>query len=389
MIVKDQVHEITEKLEEGIKKLQNSEEFKKTLETFAKFPHYSFGNCILIKEQMPTATYVASYKSWQANFNRSVNRNEHGLKIWAPAPYKTEKEQECRDPNGNVIRGADGQPQMEKVTVTVPFFKPVYVFDVSQTSGEPLPEICHKLTGDVEGYENFREALERISPVPVFYEGFNSSANGYFSKTENKIVIKEGMSQEQTIKTLIHEVTHSILHNPDNFLGEAKDKYTVETEAEACSYTVAMRYGIDSSSYSFGYLSSWASGKELPELKASMEVIRQTSRDMIRNIDRELDSIRMEHTNQMAYKLDDGFLLIDRTSTGYECNLLDKEYKEVSVDKIDGSEKRIDYAADAYLKDKGISIVKNECAYSPLLAERDVQMEQQQLMSFNHSHGRY
>lgn len=180
-------------------------------------------------------------------------------------------------------------------------------------------------------------------------------------------------------------VTHSILHNPDNFIGESKDKHTVETEAEACSYTVAMRYGIDASSYSFGYLNSWASGKELPELKASMEVIRQTSRDMIRNIDRELDSIKMERTNQMAYRLDSGYLLIDRTSSGYECCLLDKEYKEIYVDKIAGTEKRIDYAADAYLKDKGISTVKHECAYSPVLAEREVQNKVQSII---HTHGR-
>lgn len=300
---KDQVTEITEKLETGIRDMMNSDDYKNYLKTMSKFTNYSFNNSLLIAMQCPEASYVAGYRSWEANFERHVNKGEKAIKILAPAPYKIEREQDKIGSDGKVMKNADGSTIKERVEVTIPAFKAINVFDVSQTSGKELPSIgVNQLDGTVEGYSDFMRALESFSPAPITFENIENGAHGYFSPSENRIVIQEGMSELQTCKTALHEVTHSILHNKDADKEMAPDRNTKEVQAESVAYTVACHYGLDVSEYSFGYISGWSSDKELKELQSSMETIRQTARDMISGIDKELDAIHLERNPQEIQK---------------------------------------------------------------------------------------
>ena len=286
-----QVREITDKLEQGIKELFESERFKEYLRTMSKFYNYSFNNTLLIAMQKPEATYVAGYTSWQRNFDRQVMKGEKGIKILAPAPYKTQEEREKIDPvTQKPVIGADGNAVTETVEVLRPAFKVVSVFDVSQTDGKELPDIIvDELKGTVENYEAFFDALKQESPVPISFEDIPGGAKGFFSPVESRIAIQEGMSEIQTVKTAIHEIAHAKLHafKPDEKAApeDKKDRHTKEVEAESVAYTVCQRYGIETSDYSFGYIAGWSSGKETKELKSSLDTIRKTAAEMIESID--------------------------------------------------------------------------------------------------------
>ena len=295
-----QVREITDKLEQGIKELFESERFKEYLRTMSKFYNYSFNNTLLIAMQKPEATYVAGYTSWQRNFDRQVMKGEKGIKILAPAPYKAQEEREKIDPlTQKPVIGADGKAVTETVEVLRPAFKVVSVFDVSQTDGKELPDIIvDELKGTVENYEAFLDALRQESPVPISFEDIPGGAKGFFSPVESRIAIQEGMSEIQTVKTAIHEIAHAKLHavKPDEKAApeDKKDRHTKEVEAESVAYTVCQRYGIETSDYSFGYIAGWSSGKETKELKGSLDTIRRTAAEMIESIDAKLKVLTAE-----------------------------------------------------------------------------------------------
>lgn len=295
-----QVREITDKLEHGIKELFESERFKEYLRTMSKFYNYSFNNTLLIAMQKPEATYVAGYTSWKKNFGRYVKAKESGIKILAPAPYKAQEEREKIDPvTQKPVIGADGKAVTETVEVLRPAFKVVSVFDVSQTDGKELPDIIvDELKGSVENYEAFFDALRQESPVPISFEDIPGGAKGFFSPVESRIAIQEGMSEIQTVKTAIHEIAHAKLHafKPDEKAApeEKKDRHTKEVEAESVAYTVCQRYGIETSDYSFGYIAGWSSGKETKELKSSLDTIRKTAAEMIEGIDAKLKVLMAE-----------------------------------------------------------------------------------------------
>lgn len=295
-----QVREITDKLEQGIKELFESERFKEYLRTMSKFYNYSFNNTLLIAMQKPEATYVAGYTSWQRNFDRQVLKGERGIKILAPAPYKAQEEREKIDPlTQKPVIGTDGKAVTETVEVLRPAFKVVSVFDVSQTDGKELPDIIvDELKGTVENYEAFFDALKQMSPVPISFEDIPGGAKGFFSPVESRIAIQEGMSEIQTVKTAIHEIAHAKLHavKPDEKTApeDRKDRHTKEVEAESVAYTVCQRYGIETSDYSFGYIAGWSSGKETKELKSSLDTIRKTAAEMIEGIDAKLKVLLAE-----------------------------------------------------------------------------------------------
>ena len=360
-----QVREITDKLEQGIKELFESERFKEYLRTMSKFYHYSFSNTLLIAMQKPEATYVAGYTSWQRNFDRQVMKGEKGIKILAPAPYKAKEEREKIDPSTQKpILDADGKPVTETVEVMRPAFKVVSVFDISQTDGKELPDIIvDELSGSVENYAAFFEALKQESPAPIAFEDIPGGAKGYFSPVENRIAIQAGMSEIQTIKTAIHEIAHAKLHSIDrpepepawkivmisdggtkrdflsgfaseteaneaaeregwSFVDEnrfewrleveedtsaaqdmRKDRHTKEVEAESVAYTVCQRYGIETSDYSFGYIAGWSSDKETKELKGSLETIRKTAAELIDSIDAKLKVLLAEKTHEQTQEI--------------------------------------------------------------------------------------
>lgn len=301
-----QVREITDKLEQGIKELFESEKFKEYLTTMSKFYNYSFNNTLLIAMQKPDATLIAGYTSWQRNFDRHVMKGEKGIKILAPAPYKAQEEREKIDPaTQKPVLDADGKPVTETVEVMCPAFKVVSVFDVSQTVGKELPDIAvDELTGSVENYAAFFDALKQESPVPISFEDIPGGAKGYFSHAENRIAIQEGMSEIQTVKTAIHEIAHAKLHaiNPDekDAPEERKDRHAKEVEAESVAYTVCQRYGIETSDYSFGYIAGWSSDKDTKELKGSLETIRSTAAEMIESIDAKLKVLLAEKSQEQT-----------------------------------------------------------------------------------------
>ena len=301
-----QVREITDKLEQGIKELFESEKFKEYLTTMSKFYNYSFNNTLLIAMQKPDATLIAGYTSWQRNFDRHVMKGEKGIKILAPAPYKAQEEREKIDPaTQKPVLDADGKPVTETVEVLRPAFKVVSVFDVSQTDGKELPDIAvDELTGSVENYAAFFEALKQESPVPISFEDIPGGAKGYFSHVENRIAIQDGMSEIQTVKTAIHEIAHAKLHaiKLDEKVApeERKDRHTKEVEAESVAYTVCQRYGIETSDYSFGYIAGWSSDKDTKELKGSLETIRSTAAEMIESIDAKLKVLLAEKSQEQT-----------------------------------------------------------------------------------------
>ncbi|MCM1219307.1 MAG: ImmA/IrrE family metallo-endopeptidase [Lachnospiraceae bacterium] len=288
-----QIKEITDKLQEGIENLFESDNYKNYLKTMSKFTSYSLNNTILIAMQKPDATVVAGYSTWK-QLNRQVVKGAKSIKIIAPCPYRKKVETEVTGADGNIILGRDGKPVTEQSEKTLMGFKVASVFDLSQTEGEPLPELAHKLDGTVEGYADFIEALKQTSPVPIEFKTIEGSANGYYHLVDKNIVVDDGMSQMMNIKTTIHEISHALLHDRDSGLEKdaLPDKLTKEVEAESVAFTVCQYYGLDTSDYSFGYIAGWSSGRDLKELKASLETIRQTAQRIISGIDLKLDAIR-------------------------------------------------------------------------------------------------
>ncbi len=312
---KQKVKEITDRLEEGLKELFEGEKYKSYLNTMSKFHNYSTNNIQLIEMQCPDATYVAGYKAWQKNFERHVNRGERGIRILAPSPYKIKEEQEKIDPVTNEpVLDRDGMPVVEEVEIKIPAFRVVTVFDYSQTDGKELPGLgVSELQGNVERYRDFMEALARVSPVPIRYEGMEGDRKGYFIDLNHPIAIKEGMGEAQTAKTGVHEVAHAKLHakEVEQETGIAKDRETKEVEAESIAYTVCQHFGIDTSDYSFGYIAGWSSGKEMPELKSSLDTIRRTSSELIKGIEAQLLEIDKERAAEQAQE--DIILLVANT----------------------------------------------------------------------------
>ena len=300
----ERMKEITDKLEAGIQALFESEQYKNYLTAMSKFHNYSFNNTLLIAMQKPDASLVAGYNKWKDEFERHVKRGERAIKILAPAPYKVRRQVEKLDASGRPIPGPDGKPLTEEQEVTVPAFKVVSVFDVSQTEGREIPDIAvDELTGSVERYQDFFAALERTSPVPIAFEDIESGAHGYYHLEEKRIAIDEGMSELQTLKTAIHEIAHATLHAVDKDaapeeLADRPDRRTREVQAESVAYAVCQHYGLDTSDYSFGYVAGWSSGKELSELKASLETIRATANDLITKIDGHLAQLQQEREAQ-------------------------------------------------------------------------------------------
>lgn len=290
----------TDKLEEGLKELFESEKYKTYLSTMSKFHNYSFNNTLLIAMQKPEATLVAGYKAWQKNFERHVNKGEKAIRILAPAPYKIKEERDKLDPvTGEMMFDENGMPQKEQVEVTIPAFRAVSVFDVSQTDGKPIPELeAQELLSTVEGYEDFVQALMNVAPVPIGFEDIPGDSKGYFHTEEKRIAVQENMSESQTLKTMVHEVAHSMLHNKeinrdDLMEAPAKDRNTKEVEAESVAYTVCQHFGIDTSDYSFGYIVGWSSGKDMKELKSSLDIIRKTSSELITGIEGVLRELQL------------------------------------------------------------------------------------------------
>ena len=300
----DRMKEITDRLETGIQELFESERYKAYLTTMSKFHSYSFNNTLLIA--MQGGQLVAGYNKWRDDFHRNVKRGEKGIKILAPAPYKAKKEVPKLDEQGQPVMDKDGKPLTEVQETQVPAFKIVSVFDVSQTEGEPLPSIgVDELAGNVEQYEDFFKALEQTSPVPMAFEDIPGGSHGYYHLTEKRIAIQENMSELQTLKTAIHEIAHAKLHaiDPDAPVAEQADRpdsRTREVQAESVAYAVCQHYGLDTSDYSFGYVAGWSSGKDLKELRASLETIRATAHELITTIDGHLAELQQQRQAQQA-----------------------------------------------------------------------------------------
>ena len=280
----ERVAELTERLENGVKELYASDSYAQYITAMAKFHHYSFGNALLILFQCPHASQVAGYGTWEL-LGRHVKYGEKGIMILAPCNFRASLEREKIDPlTGQTLLGPDRNPLTEKVKIAPNRFKIAHVFDLSQTEGRELPQIgVSELTGDVADYTGIYDRLTAISPLPVVQEDFQRSAKGYTSFTENRVVVKPGMSQVQTIKTLVHEIAHAKLHRPDDILaiptpGEKRRK---EVEAESIAYVVCQHFGIDTSDYSLAYVAGWSKGKELTELKASLNMIHATAGEII------------------------------------------------------------------------------------------------------------
>ena len=287
---------IMQSLESGVEELFTSNRYQEFLKTMAKFHNYSFNNTMLIAMQRPDATLVTSYKNWQS-MGRQVMKGEKGITIIAPAPYKKMKEKEVLDENQRPIMGTDGKPKTEQVEVTVPHFKAVTVFDIAQTSGEPIQTLAPELlTAAVQDFDSFMQAIQKISPVPIRFDEIDGNANGYYHNADKEIVIKKGLSESQTLKTTIHETAHAKLHDKEimESLGVEKDRLTKEVEAESVAYCVCSSFGLDTSDYSFPYIAGWSSSREMKEMKASMDVIRKTAGEMIDQLTEELEIILEE-----------------------------------------------------------------------------------------------
>ena len=309
----DKLKEITDRLEQGITELFESERYKEYLRVMSKFHNYSFNNTLLIAMQKPDASLVAGFSSWKNNFGRNVMKGEKGIKIIAPSPFTVKQEVEKTDPQtGKPVIGKDGKPVTEEKEIKVPAYKVVSVFDVSQTEGRELPDIAvDELTGDVDRFKDFFAALEQASPVPIGFEKIEGGAHGYYHLEEKRIAIDEGMSDLQTLKTAIHEIAHAKLHDIDlNAPKEEQkprvDRRTREVEAESVAYTVCQHYGLDTSDYSFGYVAGWSSGKELAELRGSLETIRSTAAEMINAIDGHFAELQKAQEKEKAQPQHEG-----------------------------------------------------------------------------------
>ena len=300
----------------------------------SKFHNYSVNNTLLIALQRPDASLVAGYQAWQKNFNRHVNKGEKGIRILAPAPYKIKEERDKLDPvTGEIMLDQDGMPQTEEVEIKIPAFRAVSVFDVKQTSGEPIPELeAKELLSTVEGYEDFVKAVTYVAPVPISFEDIPGDSKGFFSPTEKRIAVQEGMSESQTLKTMVHETAHSMLHDKEinkDILAPAKDRNTKEVEEESIAYTVCQHFGIDTAEYSFGYIAGWSSGRDMKELKSSLDTIRRTASELITGIEGQLRELQRDR-ELMQGQEKESLLLIQNSGLS--------EYSLVNVRGMDAAE---------------------------------------------------
>ena len=346
---RDRLKEITASIEDGIKELFQSETYAQYLQTMSRFHHYSVNNQVLIHMQKPDATLVAGFNKWKNQFDRNVIKGEHGIKIIAPTPFKKKIEQEKLDPDTQLpMLDADGKVITEEKTIQIPMYKPVTVFDVSQTEGKPLPQLAHDLSGNVANYDVFMEALRRSSPVPISIEVMGGGMDGYFDLEHQDIAIRKGMSEVQTVSAVIHEMAHALLHNRTKDTEEKTpeiSRSTEEVQAESISYAVCAYYGIATGDNSFGYIASWSKDKTLPELRESLEVISRTADGLINDIDRHYAEIMKEReaeliaaepamTMERLYAVDDRYLHVQRTDTGVDYTIYDK----ASMKEIDGGQ---------------------------------------------------
>ena len=371
---KDRLKEITDRLEQGILEVFESERYKEYLRVMSKFHHYSFNNTLLIAMQKPDASLIAGFNAWKNTHGRTVKKGEKGIRIIAPAPFKVKQEMERLDPKTNMpVIGADGNVLTEEKEITIPAYKVVSVFDVSQTEGRELPSIgVNKLTGDVSQYEDFFAALKKASPVPIALEQIEGSAHGYYHLAEKRIAIDDDMSELQTLKTAIHEIAHAKLHDIDlNAPKEEKEKRpdqrTREVEAESVAYSVCQHYGLDTSEYSFGYVAGWSSGRELTELKGSLETVRLAASELIDSIDEHFKALQREKEHELsekdeeptpqeekqeaAYRLESGnYLYIQVSETGYDYTLYQPGFTDLDGGQLDNPELSIEKACDEILK---------------------------------------
>ena len=346
---RDRLKEITASIEDGIKELFQSESYAQYLQTMSRFHHYSVNNQVLIHMQKPDATLVAGFNKWKNQFGRNVIKGEHGIKIIAPTPFKKKIEQEKLDPDTQLpMLDADGKIITEEKTIQIPMYKPVTVFDVSQTEGRPLPQLAHDLSGNVANYDVFMEALRRSSPVPISIEVMGGGMDGYFDLEHQDIAIRKGMSEVQTVSAVIHEMAHALLHNRTKDTEEKTpelSRSTEEVQAESISYAVCAYYGIATGENSFGYIVSWSKDKTLPELRESLEVISKTADGLISDIDRHYAEILKEREAELIaaepamaverlYTVDKQYLHVQRTDTGVDYTIYDK----VSMKEIDGGQ---------------------------------------------------
>ena len=351
---KQRVQELTDKLEQGLQDLFNSDSYCNYLRTMSKFHNYSFNNTLLIAMQKPDATLVAGYKAWQKNFERHVNKGEKAIRILAPAPYKIKEERDKIDPvTQELLLDKDGNPQKEEVEITIPAFRAVSVFDVAQTDGKPIPELAAKeLLSDVEGYQDMIRAVEAISPVPIELEEIAGDSKGYYDREAKRIAVQENMSESQTLKTMIHEVVHSKLHSKEVEQDEQmkKDRNTKEVEAESIAYTVCQHFGIDTSDYSFGYIAGWSSGRDTKELRSSMDTIRRTASELITGIEEQLQELqRNREVSQEQTK--ESILLMHECDEGYDYSILNEQYHLLDGGVYDNPDITIQRAMDMVIAD--------------------------------------
>ena len=367
--IEKQLKEISERLEQGVKEIFTSERYTEYLNTMSKFHNYSFNNTLLITMQKPEATLVAGYQAWQKKFNRHVKRGEKGIQIIAPAPIREKQEIEKIDPvTKEPVIGDDGQPETEIVEMVIPRFRVTTVFDVSQTEGEPIAELkVPELTGSVQFYDTFMQALQNISPVPIRMMNVEGEAKGYYHQTEKYIAIKEDMSNVQTMKTGVHEVSHALLHDREvmDAEGVLKDQTTKEVEAESIAYIVCNHFGLDTSEYSFTYIASWCESRDMKALKASMDTIRKTSAEIIGNIEEQMHEIELERPIRETFHREDVILhLSGSMGSEYSYNLVEnmtaeqlqenvREYVTLlEQDEISEDEKPL----EEFLEDRGATI---------------------------------
>lgn len=374
---KDRMREIVDSIENGIKELFESDKYRQYLSTMSRFHRYSVNNTMLIYMQRPDATHVAGFNKWRDQFGRNVLKGEKGIRIIAPTPYKKKVEEIKTDPETNApILDADGKAIIEEKEIRIPMFKVVSVFDVSQTAGKPLPQLAADLSGNVQQYEVFMEALRRASPVPMEIKPVARDTDGFFSIKAQSITIRAGMSEVQTVCAAVHEIAHAKLHDYEHMTELADDGETIlvpgeksrnteEVEAESISYAVCQYYGIETGENSFGYIATWSKGKELKELRASLETINKTASELITDIDRHFAEICKERgidrenlaaaeqpsveapEAEKLYMVDnDKYIHVQRSDTGIDYTIYDAgSAKVLDGGVLDGTEQQLPTAA--------------------------------------------
>ena len=374
---KDRMREIVDSIENGIKELFESDKYRQYLSTMSRFHRYSVNNTMLIYMQRPDATHVAGFNKWRDQFGRNVLKGEKGIRIIAPTPYKKKVEEIKTDPETNApILDADGKAIIEEKEIRIPMFKVVSVFDVSQTAGKPLPQLAADLSGNVQQHEVFMEALRRASPVPMEIKPVARDTDGFFSIKAQSITIRAGMSEVQTVCAAVHEIAHAKLHDYEHMTELADDGETIlvpgeksrnteEVEAESISYAVCQYYGIETGENSFGYIATWSKGKELKELRASLETINKTASELITDIDRyfaeickergierdnfapaEQPSVEAPEAEKLYMVDNDKYIHVQRSDTGIDYTIYDDgSAKVLDGGVLDSTEQQLSAAA--------------------------------------------